>query len=81
MTPKRVRSPEEILADVAAVTAEINGAQGSLDGAYARRLDLFHEARALVPPITHKALAEVAGVSEVAIIQARRKAAERAASG
>ena len=64
------RSEEQILADLALTTSAI----GELAVAYERRVALFREARSLVPPVTHRRLAEVAGVSEVAVIQQLRRA-------
>lgn len=61
---KRHRTEDEILADLAANTKTIE----EMASAYERRVELFREARALTPPVTHKRLAEIAGVTEIAVI-------------
>lgn len=47
------------------------------DGLYARRLELFAEGRAMVPPILQRELAAAAGVTETAVTKELKRAAER----
>ena len=71
------RIAQDVIEDVVAVTTVIGECGACLDDAYARRLALFLEGRDMDPPITNRALAVAAGVTEVAIIQACRKHREK----
>lgn len=71
----RPRTEDAILGDLGLVTSAIDEHKAALDKAYARRLALLSEARALDPPVTHRRLAAIAGVSEVALIRQLAKAA------
>ena len=66
----KARTEEQILAELALTTEAI----ADLAIAYEVRGKLFREARALQPPVTHRRLAEIAGVTEVAVIQQLRRA-------
>lgn len=57
-----------------AILEELASTIGVLADASERRMDLFREARALTPPVPFRRLAEVAGVSDVAVLQALRRA-------
>lgn len=63
----------ELLDTLGAIAARIAVVETERDQLYARRLAIYQEARRREPPITQRALAERAQVSEVAVIQALRK--------
>jgi hypothetical protein len=66
--------PETLLAQLRDVREQMDRAELERSQLYEARLDLFQQARAADPPISHRAIAEAAGVSEPAVIQALRKA-------
>ncbi len=65
---------EAVLSELRELRERIEAGQADLTDAYARRLELFQQARSSAPPTPNRVLAEAAGVTEVAIIQARKKA-------
>lgn len=78
---RRKATPEEVRADLtSAIQANriaLEEAEARRTRLYAERLDLYRKARDLSPPITQRELAELAGVSEPAVIQTLRKAGLR----
>ncbi len=71
------RDREQLLAELDTVAAELEQAEAERTELYAKRLAIYQEARALDPPVTQRELAERAKVTEVAVIQALRKAARQ----
>ena len=51
---------------------------GALEDAYQRRLALLREARGLDPKVTHKRLAAVCGVTEIALLNQLKRADQAA---
>lgn len=72
-----MRSRDTLLTELEAVAAELEQAESERTDLYAKRLAIYQEARALQPPVTQRELAERAKVTEVAVIQALRKAARQ----
>lgn len=70
----RALGTDELLGELSAVASRLVQVEAERDGLYARRLAIYQEARRREPPITQRALAERAGVSEPSVIQALRKA-------
>lgn len=70
---------DELLDLIATLREQIAEHQTGLDALYAIRLVAFQEARRREPPITQRALAERAGISEVGVIQQLRTARLKAA--
>jgi transcription initiation factor TFIIIB Brf1 subunit/transcription initiation factor TFIIB len=71
------RDRDALLAELGQVAAELEVAEAERTELYAKRLAIYQEARALDPPVTQRELAERAKVTEVAVIQALRKAARQ----
>lgn len=67
------RTADQVLADLAAIRAEMAPIEDKRTELYARRLAVFAEARRLTPPVTQLALADAAGISEVAVINQLKK--------
>lgn len=67
------RSKAQVLADVRRVCSSIGRAELRRDRLYARRLDLFREARSATDRVTLRELAEAADVSETVVINALKK--------
>lgn len=68
---------DALLAELAEVGEMIRTTETALTGLYSRRLALFRVARRLDPPVTQRVLGDAAGITEVAVIAAIKKA-ERA---
>lgn len=64
----------DLLAHLDDLRVRIVEVEAERDALYAARLAAFIEGRSRQPAITQRALAERAGVSEVAVIQALKKA-------
>lgn len=64
----------ELLDHLDDLRVRIEAVEAERDALYAARLAAFIEGRSRQPAITQRALAERAGVSEVAVIQALKKA-------
>lgn len=71
---------EELLAGVASVAARIAETEGTLADLLDERAVLFTAGRDMDPPITNQALADAAGVSDVAVLTAVRKRRARTAA-
>lgn len=71
------RRPDAILRELGHVANQLGDVEARRGDLYAKRLALYQEARALVPPITNRVLAEHTGVTEEAVIQVLRKAARQ----
>lgn len=68
------RTSAEILADLAAVAAELLRADETTAELRARRVALYREARALPSPPSYAVLGEATGVTEVAVMRTLRRA-------
>jgi hypothetical protein len=72
-----VRGRQAILEDVRSAGEAIADLERERTRLYEERLTLFLEARDLDPPVTHRELAEYAGVGELAVGAQLRKAMAR----
>lgn len=73
----RERTPDDVLAELTAVAAQLTLHNAILTDLYAQRDRLYCEARAFTPPVTQKRMAAAAGMSEVAVVASLRKLRER----
>lgn len=70
-------SAAAILADLAVVRARLELVEDERDALYADRLALFWAGRCVDPPVHQRAMADVLGVTEVAVTQALAKDRKR----
>lgn len=68
-----------LLDELATVAAAIAEHRDQLEQLYARRSELYVQLRAADPPVEHKVIARVAGVTVPAVIQQCTKAEQAAA--
>lgn len=82
MTPRQPTDNERaILKAIKGITRKIHRHEQALAELYEQRVVLYEEGRAVTPkPIPQARMAEAAGVSEVAVIQALQKRRTRAAA-
>lgn len=67
------RSKARVLADVRSTAKMIQRVEAKRDDLYARRAELFHEARTIEDRATYAALADAAGVSETIVSNTIKK--------
>lgn len=73
MAMTAARTAEQALGELAELREQITPRDAELMALYERRRALYAELRAMDPPVTQRRIAEVAGVTEAAVIAALRK--------
>lgn len=66
-------SRDEILAELGRIKSHLDQAKDRAEDLYEARLALYQAGQALDPPLTQREMADVAGVSEVAVTAQLRK--------
>lgn len=64
---------QKLLAEIAELASQLE----AMETLAKRRTELFREGRAMTPPLTNKVLADAAGVTTIAVIQAIKRAEVR----
>lgn len=67
-------SEEELLAEMAETAEALRSAEQRVDDLRAARVKLWQQGRELDPPIPNGRMASASGVSEEAVLKAKRKA-------